>query len=465
MQTYFHFPNYLEISEKDSFYQTFYDFIESHLQPQTFIIIVSNLLTAEIKLLYPKALPTPIDLQPFTSIASILEYYRYPHLTTNHLIGWKSTISKKYQYLIILECRKLSFSELWEYCNVLFTDFVYHSFLFEDLDFWSSSYHTSYLAQLNDTLEEVKEKLNYLKSASSNLHQQLQRSQKMIVIGEIAPIVADALAKPMESIEEYCELLNNNLPLLIVQIPHLLQKFNTQEEKLFWELIDKISNYPPPFDQPPKTSNPTFQSVIQEKLIGLNIIEYEERFLDIFHASHLNKTLYLLEKIKVFWQNINHIRKSIEKVFEILSALEQFTKSATTVPILVDLDQTLNVVLLLYNFYFAQGIVIEKDLSNFPKIHGYPQLLMQMWVSLCWHCFMHISYQGKLSISALKKNDSKEILGIAIHDKSLSNFHMPTSIPQVISLERCNAIILKHGGLLHIQKENNQMKFSIFFED
>jgi hypothetical protein len=271
----------------------------------------------------------------------------------------------------------------------------------------------------------------------------------------------------MQTIHEYSEQLNNSLPLLIVQIPHILQKLESKEKNLFWELIDIISKpvtektYP--IVTPPPSDSQSAYGALYAKMAELNIVIDFDYFSPLSQSRYIHKIIFLLEKIYIFWQNIAYIRKSIEKVFEILSALENFSKSAASTPIPVDMEATLSIALALYEFYFSQGIKIEKKLRGFPQIYGYPQLLIQMWVSLCWHCFCHIHFQGKLTIFVATPINGREICGIATRDNSLPQVTAPLHIPLVISLERCHSIVLKHGGLLSWKKQTDKVEFSIQF--
>jgi hypothetical protein len=463
------FPDYASADSIDKLQHIFINFVLLHFEPKFFCFLETDLFKGEIRCIYPIVFPLSIEERNFNSIASILEWYSTPHLNAEQTICWKSNQPGEYQYLIIIENVNLSLH--WTYCDTLFRDYFFqYQNLSVSTKLPAPVLVQSYFAKLRSESLEIQEKLNSLNAASYNLNQQLLRSQKMLVIGELTPIVANALQQPMQTIHEYSEQLNNSLPLLIVQIPHILQRLESKEENLFWELIDIISKpvtettYSPPPSQlsysPQSASN-----ALYAKMTELNIKIDFDHFSPLSQSRYVHKIIFLLEKIYAFGQNIVYIRKSIEKVFEILNALENFCKSATSTPIPVDIEATLSVALTLYEFYFSRGIKIEKKLKDFPQIYGYPQLLIQMWVSLCWHCFCHINFQGKLNIFvATPLINGREIRGVATRDNSLPQvITAPLHVPLVISLERCHSIVMKHGGLLCWKKQSDKVEFSIQF--
>jgi len=347
------------------------------------------------------------------------------------------------------------------------------------------------IKRINKNLqEEVKERTRELEQSLSNLktaQDELIKSEKMAVLGQLVAGVAHEINNPLGAISASNKNIHHSINYVKETMPVILVNLSQAEKQLFFEFLDKMEVH--------LKSKPVLEHKLDEKVMikqlqhdnirnpytvlelsdGLMNEEEIKKFYPLFNhglADQILETIYQFNQINTSSTNIG---TAVDQTSRIVFALKTYSynyKSEERTD--VNINDSIGNTLILFQNKIKKDIKLITNYGQLPPLKLNPTEIKQVWTNLIDNALSAMNYSGKLVIETfLENNDASTIvtkicnngpeIPSDILDKIFDPFFTtkPSGVGTGLGLDICKSIVEKHGGSISVDSKPGKTCFEV----
>ncbi|MBI1834996.1 MAG: sensor histidine kinase, partial [Burkholderiales bacterium] len=274
------------------------------------------------------------------------------------------------------------------------------------------------------------------------------------------------------------ESSGNNISVAVTlamdSLPRLFQVLTPNEQALFMQLIAASSDLTPVFNTREERAQVKALSSQLEKhhiadlgmvarvLVQLNAQAIIEEILPLLQHPQLEQILQAAQHMAAILRNAHNINLSVQRVVKIVFALKSFSRIGnTTVMLEIDLRESIETVLTIYQHQFKQGVELIRHYEEIPPLLCLADELNQVWINLIHNALQAMDHQGTLTVGIRRVADTAIIsftdTGCGIPNDIRPRIFEPffTTKPigegSGLGLDIVQKIVQKHRGHIEVQ--------------
>ena len=322
---------------------------------------------------------------------------------------------------------------------------------------------------MNSELTVQKEELQSNLENIKEMQSQLVQAEKMAALGQLIAGIAHEINTPLGAINASVNNISDSLKQVLLTLPELLKKLETDELELFFKILQKADNKMLPLSSKEsrkmkkgltsyfETNGINEAEVVAEAFLYLKIYNYTQEFLPLLKNKD---TIFILKAAKNFAsliKNRNNITIAVEKAANIVFALKKFAhKDHIGDKVSTDVTDSLETVLTLYHNQLKQGIEVKRIYNHIPRILCYADEINQIWTNLIHNSIQAMTNSGTLTIETYGDNANVYVniseTGHGIPDDIKEKIFEPFFTTKIqgegsgLGLDIISQIIEKHKG-------------------
>ncbi len=331
----------------------------------------------------------------------------------------------------------------------------------------ANSFAHSRLANAHEALDSAHRHLQETQS-------QLVQQEKMASLGQLVASVAHEINTPICAIESSGNNISVAVTLAMDSLPRLFQVLTPNEQALFMQLIAASGDLTPVFNTREERAQVKALSSQLEKhhiadlgmvarvLVQLNAQAIIEEILPLLQHPQLEQILQAAQHMAAILRNAHNINLSVQRVVKIVFALKSFSRIGnTTVMLEIDLRESIETVLTIYQHQFKQGVELIRHYEEIPPLLCLADELNQVWINLIHNALQAMDHQGTLTVGIRRVADTAIIsftdTGCGIPDDIRPRIFEPffTTKPigegSGLGLDIVQKIVQKHRGHIEVQ--------------
>lgn len=279
---------------------------------------------------------------------------------------------------------------------------------------------TNSILQLSDSFKTIKKQKQELEKSLEIIHTQQHQliiAERMGAVGEIALIVAHEVNTPLGAIIASLQALEATVYQSLQTVPAVVGALSPESKELFYNMIQKFSNTVPKLSaREERKLISTLEEKLEEEGIdapeepakimvqnGFAINEHKvwrPLFKSNVQAPGLMQTLLLVSGI---YKQIRTIKNAAGGVGEKIKALKHFASRQTDDVIQsVDVNESISLVLNLYEYYHRQGIEIIQSYEELPPVQAIQEQVHLLWTYLLMGAIEEMGGKGTITITTQK---------------------------------------------------------------
>ena len=357
--------------------------------------------------------------------------------------------------------------------------------------------------ELQTSEEEIKQNLEELQTAQEELlkqkdeieraykelkstQKQLIQSEKMASLGQLVANIAHEINTPLGAIRSSSDSIESIVLETLPKLPLFIKQLDEKTLHIFSEFVEKSSTKKTilstrekrrakyrlieQLEELQRIENIPVEYIEEyaDLIADMNMEEEEELILSLLQLStsdevkkEIFQTAYKLSTIVKSNQTIKEATKRAAKT---VFALKNFARQDyTEEKSVVNINETLETTLTLYQNQIKQGIELKQNLEEIPEFLGYPDQLMQVWTNLIHNAIQAMKGKGKMNITTQKQTKSVVVsiqdtgMGISreIQDRIFDAFFTTKSAGEGsgLGLDITKKIIDKHEGKIWFESQ------------
>lgn len=327
---------------------------------------------------------------------------------------------------------------------------------------------------INEELYNQNENLEALVDNLTQTQEQLVQSEKMAALGQLIAGIAHEINTPLGAIKASIGNLSDSLEHALGELPALFHNQSKENLTLFTTLFELARHKSPELTSREKrqvkkelssllkNNGFTDHETLADLLVYLEIYNINE---DLINYLKIKDSIQVVRSARNFIslvKNTNTINLAVEKATKVVFALKKYAHRDTMgekTPI--DIVDSIETVLTLYNNQLKQGIEVERKYEKLPLIPCYQDEISQVWTNLIQNAIQAMSQEGKLTISASIEGNMATLsfkdngIGITpdIKDKIFEPFFTTKKQGEGsgLGLDIVKKIVEKHDGIISVE--------------
>ncbi len=275
-------------------------------------------------------------------------------------------------------------------------------------------------AQLYHNLEQkVTERTIELQTTLEDLRStqsQLIHSEKLAALGQLIAGIAHEVNTPLGAIRASIDNVLDSFNDVTASLPQL-SKFTlvTNRLQLFMNLLDRAKNAAPTsltskekraakreLRQLFSEKNIENPSILADILVYMKITEDYMDLLPLLRDEEATNIVKIARNFASIHNNSANINLAINKASKVIFALRKFAHQDTSgEKSELDIIDSIDTVLTLYNNQIKQGIEIIKDYQVLPIVKCYVDEIQQVWTNIIHNALQAMKNKGTLTIKVL----------------------------------------------------------------
>lgn len=313
--------------------------------------------------------------------------------------------------------------------------------------------------------------------------QELIKSSKMAVIGQLSANIAHEINTPLGSIKSLAqESLGSGITIAryLFELQKLLDPHQWNELIQFILCHELERSYISTKEKRALRQSLeheltqlgyTHAHTLAQQLCQINIYAMPNRLKSI-PPQHFPEVSQLLHLIFMAEKNNNNITIASEKVSTIVRSLKMYIHTNDVAhPATIKLRESIETVLMIYQSQLKQGVSVQLQIDENIEVLGFADQISQVWTNLIVNACQAMNYQGELIIAAQKTDqgvivsveDTGSGIPIEIQPKIFEPLFTTKPIGEGsgLGLDIIKNIVTQHHGKIYFQSELG--KGTIFF--
>lgn len=334
--------------------------------------------------------------------------------------------------------------------------------------------------RVNKRTVELLETNGSLESALNNLKEtqgQLIQSEKMASLGQLVANVAHEINTPIGAVKASGKNIEDSIHRTLELFPKVFQFLNSEERQIFLNfLFQKIHR------NSAVLSTREERSLIREAVKNLEALGIEEPrtiaetivqlglqdsisdYVLLFKHPERELIFQSAKNAANIISNTRNINLAVEKVSKIIYALKSFSRTGNAEePIRIQLKETVEIVLTIYQNQLKQGIELIRSYEEIPDVLCFPDELNQVWTNLIHNAIQAMDNRGTLTVR-IQQMEGYAVVSVAdtgsgvkkdILSKIFDPFFTtkPSGEGSGLGLSIVKRIIDKHKGKIEVKSE------------
>lgn len=302
------------------------------------------------------------------------------------------------------------------------------------------------------------------------------QQEKMASLGQLVANVAHEINTPIGAIKASGNNIAEALEQTLSNLPRLFQLLDLPEQQLFIDMLqhtrqqDELLNTR---EERALTRNVTElleQAGVDDArrkaalLVELRAYADAASYLTLLRHTHAGFILDTAASMASIVSSANNINTAVERVAKIVFALKSYSRVDSSGELReVDLRQSLDTVLTIYQNQTKQGIEVVRNYQTIAPLRCLPDELNQVWTNLIYNAIQAMQNQGTLTIGISEQGKEAVVAirdtgcGIApeIRDRIFDAFFTtkPAGEGSGLGLDIVRKIIDKHHGRITVESE------------
>lgn len=216
-----------------------------------------------------------------------------------------------------------------------------------------------------------------------------------------------------------------------------------------------------------------------DMLVDMGILSDVDGYQLLLCHPESTALMKMVYEISGIGRNVQNMNVAVTRASKMIYALKSYAhQEQSQEPVLSDLVEGIETVLIIYRNNFKHGVELVKDFEAIPKIMCLPDALNQVWTNLIHNALQAMNYVGKLKIEVhledptsevqqsmvvVKVTDSGEGIADEIKDRIFSPFFTTKKAGEGsgIGLGICKKIVEAHKGALTYESRPGQTIFTV----
>lgn len=326
-----------------------------------------------------------------------------------------------------------------------------------------------------------------LRQAHAELEQaqgQLVQSEKLAALGQLVAGIAHEVNTPLGAIRAAAGNGTKALDATFAKLPLLSRRLDADAQASFFALVQETftkDDLITSSDRRPALRKLTQQleaagveqaRALADLLLDIGVRDSLERVQPLLDHPQRDWLLALAYDLRRLRGNNETILNAVERAGKVVFALKSYVRvDSGTAREQVDLRDSLETVLNLYQNQIRRGVEVERVFLDVPPVSGQADELVQVWTNLIHNAVQAMSGSGRLQLQT-RQDDNDVVVSVTdsgpgIAPELKARIFEPFFTTKArgegsgLGLHICRQIVAKHDGTIEVDSEPGRTTFSV----